>query len=138
MLSRDYIGKSIDAMARAIALITGFKAKGLYEDGIKVLKQVSQQHLNIDLTLLADVPYSGLINKLKETAGMNMAIFASTATCLSALGDLEILKSEPKAAQAHYKQALVILRYLQENDLKNYYLARDAEIRWLEESIRQL
>lgn len=138
MLSRDYIGRVTDAMARAIASIAGFKAKGLYEQGIMAVNEVSQQHLKIDLSLLADVPYSGLVNKLKETEGMNMTILASTATCLSSLGDLEILKSEHKAAQTHFKQALVILRYLQENDLKNYYLARDAEIRRLEERIRQL
>lgn len=138
MLSRDYIGKAIDAMAKAIATIAGFKAKGLYEEGIRVINQVSQQYLKVDLSLLADVPYSGLIHKLKETEGMNLDLLASTATCLSLLGDFEILKSAPKSAQAHYKQSLVILRYLQENDLKNYYLARDAEIRRLEESIRQL
>jgi len=138
MLSRDYIGKAIDAMAKAIASIAGFKAKGLYEEGIMVIKQVSLEHLKIDLSLLADVPYSQLVHKLKEFEGMNLEMLASTATCLSSLGDFEIMKSEPKAAQAHYKQALVILRYLQENDLKNYYLARDAEIRRLEERIRQL
>lgn len=35
MISRDNIGKLTDAIARAAASLAGFKAKGLYAEGIQ-------------------------------------------------------------------------------------------------------
>lgn len=138
MQSRDYIGKMIDAMARAIASLAGFKAKGQLDEGIAEIKRVSQQNLSLDIDSVADFPYFQIVKVLKDDRGMNNEELTAAATCFTHLGDFEMLRADTLQAVNYFKKALVLLRYLQENDVKNYYLARDAQILHIEDCIRKL
>ncbi len=138
MFSRDYLGKLTEALSRTIAALAGFKEKGKFEEGIQEIKSTCKSVLQLDLDALATVPYHQIIQVLKDQRELNNDELTTTASFFSHLADFQTYQASFALAMENYKKALVILRWLQKNDLKNYVIQRDEQIGSIEESIRKI
>ncbi len=138
MLSRDYIGRLTEAIAKSLAALAGLKEKGKFEEGIEVIKQNSKSFLKLDLDELAAIPADQIITVLKEERNFSDEEVSAAAYYFAHLGDFQnSFGGCNSQALERDQKALVIYRWLQECDRKNFVLDRENQIKALEERIKK-
>jgi len=138
MLSRDYIGRLTEAIAKSLAALAGLKEKGKFEEGIEVIKQNSKSFLKLDLDELAAIPFDRIIAVLKDERNFSNEELSAAAYYFAHLGEFQSsLGGLNSQALENDLKALVIYRWLQECDLKNFILDRPNQIKALEERIKK-
>jgi len=138
MLYRDYIGRLTEAIAKSRAALAGLKEKGKFEEGIEVVKHHSKSSLKLDLDELAAISFDRIIAVLKDERNFSDEELSAAAYYFAHLGDFQnSLGGINSQALENDQKALVIYRWLQECDRKNFVLDRENRIKALEDRIRK-
>jgi len=138
MLSRDYIGRLTEAIAKSLAALAGFKEQGKFEEGIEAIKHNSKSFLKVDLDELAAIPAEHIMIVLKEERNFSNEELSAAAYYFAHLGDFQTsLGGVNSQALDNDQKALVIYRWLQECDRKSFVLDRENQVKALEDRIKK-
>jgi short-subunit dehydrogenase involved in D-alanine esterification of teichoic acids len=126
MLRRDYILRSIDEFARAVAYALGLNKSNRTEEAVREIQEAFRTWFALDADLLSRISPEELLEKLQADEEFPLARIEALAMGLKA--DYEMRAASDSLKELRRTQALALLQYVDLKDTASFSFTRKTAI----------